>query len=70
LLLRTSCSFGFVVTSSVSIAALLPVFCYPIVPSVAVMLVAERIGPRCAWRAGNAPETTTAALAGVPFAPA
>ena len=37
-------SFGFVVTSSVSIAGVLLVFCYLIVPSVAAMLYAERIG--------------------------
>ena len=37
-------SFGFVVTSSVSIAGVLLVFCYLIVPSVAAMLFAERIG--------------------------
>src|SRR6202521_4723361 len=34
-------SFGFVVTSSVSIAGVLLVFCYLIVPSVAAMLYAE-----------------------------
>src|SRR5262245_21194100 len=37
-------SFGFVVTSSVSIAGVLLVFCYLIVPSVAAMLYAEGIG--------------------------
>ena len=41
-------SFGFVVTSSVSIAGVLLVFCYLIVPSVAAMLYADRIGPRLA----------------------
>jgi zinc/manganese transport system permease protein len=41
-------SFGFVVTRSVSIAGVLLVFCYLIVPSVAAMLFAERIGPRLA----------------------
>src|SRR5262245_47280849 len=39
-------SFGFVVTRSVAIAGVLLVFCYLIVPSVAAMLYAERIGPR------------------------
>ena len=43
-------SFGFVVTSSVSIAGVLLVFCYLIVPSVAAMLYADRIGARlAAW---------------------
>ncbi len=37
-------SFGFVVTSSVAIAGVLLVFCYLIVPSVAAMLYADRIG--------------------------
>src|SRR3954465_14399773 len=37
-------SFGFVVTSSVSIAGVLLVFCYLIVPSVAAMLYADTIG--------------------------
>src|ERR1700738_4239601 len=37
-------SFGFVVTSSVSIAGVLLVFCYLIVPSVAAMLYSDRIG--------------------------
>lgn len=48
-------SFGFVVTSSVSIAGVLLVFCYLIVPSVAAMLFAERIGPRLAigWTMGT-----------------
>ena len=41
-------SFGFVVTRSVAIAGVLLVFCYLIVPSVAGMLFAERIGPRLA----------------------
>ena len=41
-------SFGFVVTRSVAIAGVLLVFCYLIVPSVAAMLYAERIGPRLA----------------------
>lgn len=48
-------SFGFVVTSSVSIAGVLLVFCYLIVPSVAAMLYAERIGARLAigWTMGT-----------------
>lgn len=48
-------SFGFVVTSSVSIAGVLLVFCYLIVPSVAAMLFAEGIGPRLAigWTMGT-----------------
>src|SRR5512142_3238164 len=48
-------SFGFVVTSSVSIAGVLLVFCYLIVPSVAAMLFAERIGARLAigWTMGT-----------------
>ena len=41
-------SFGFVVTSSVSIAGVLLVFCYLIVPSVAAMLYAESSGRRLA----------------------
>jgi zinc/manganese transport system permease protein len=41
-------SFGFVVTSSVSIAGVLLVFCYLIVPSVAGMLFATRLGARLA----------------------
>jgi len=47
-------SFGFVVTSSVSIAGVLLVFCYLIVPSVAAMLYAEGIGRRLAigWSMG------------------
>jgi zinc/manganese transport system permease protein len=47
-------SFGFVVTSSVSIAGVLLVFCYLIVPSVAAMLYADRIGSRLAigWSMG------------------
>lgn len=49
-------SFGFVVTSSVAIAGVLLVFCYLIVPSVAAMLYADRIGPRLAigWTMGTA----------------
>src|SRR6266540_4475519 len=49
-------SFGFVVTSSVAIAGVLLVFCYLIVPSVAAMLYAERIGSRLAigWTMGTA----------------
>ena len=39
-------SFGFVVTSSVSIAGVLLVFCYLIVPSVAGMLYSDKVGPR------------------------
>jgi zinc/manganese transport system permease protein len=48
-------SFGFVVTSSVAIAGVLLVFCYLIVPSVAAMLYAERIGARLAigWAMGT-----------------
>jgi zinc/manganese transport system permease protein len=48
-------SFGFVVTSSVSIAGVLLVFCYLIVPSVAAMLYAETIGKRLAigWSMGT-----------------
>jgi len=48
-------SFGFVVTSSVSIAGVLLVFCYLIVPSVAAMLYAETIGRRLAigWTMGT-----------------
>ncbi len=48
-------SFGFVVTSSVSIAGVLLVFCYLIVPSVAAMLYADNIGPRLAigWTMGT-----------------
>ena len=47
-------SFGFVVTSSVAIAGVLLVFCFLIVPSVAAMLFAERLGPRLAlgWGMG------------------
>jgi len=41
-------SFGFVVTRSVSIAGVLLVFCYLIVPSVGGMLYSSRIGPRLA----------------------
>ncbi len=48
-------SFGFVVTSSVSIAGVLLVFCYLIVPSVAAMLYAKNIGRRLAigWTMGT-----------------
>jgi zinc/manganese transport system permease protein len=48
-------SFGFVVTSSVSIAGVLLVFCYLIVPSVAAMLYAASIGKRLAigWTMGT-----------------
>src|SRR5438128_3855406 len=48
-------SFGFVVTSSVAIAGVLLVFCYLIVPSVAAMLYADRIGQRLAigWSMGT-----------------
>jgi zinc/manganese transport system permease protein len=48
-------SFGFVVTSSVSIAGVLLVFCYLIVPSVASMLYSEHIGKRLAigWTMGT-----------------
>ena len=48
-------SFGFVVTSSVSIAGVLLVFCYLIVPSVGAMLYAQSIGKRLAigWTMGT-----------------
>jgi zinc/manganese transport system permease protein len=48
-------SFGFVVTSSVAIAGVLLVFCYLIVPSVAAMMFADRIGARLAigWTMGT-----------------
>ena len=48
-------SFGFVVTSSVAIAGVLLVFCYLIVPSVAAMMYADRIGTRLAvgWTMGT-----------------
>ena len=48
-------SFGFVVTSSVAVAGVLLVFCFLIVPSVAAMLFAERLGPRLAigWVMGT-----------------
>jgi len=48
-------SFGVMVTRSVSIAGVLLVFCYLIVPSVAAMLYADRIGPRLAigWTMGT-----------------
>jgi len=48
-------SFGFVVTRSVSIAGVLLVFCYLIVPSVAAMLYSEHIGRRLAigWTMGT-----------------
>jgi zinc/manganese transport system permease protein len=47
-------SFGFVVTSSVAIAGVLLVFSYLIVPSVAAMLFARRVGTRLAfgWSVG------------------
>ncbi len=47
-------SFGFVVTSSVSIAGVLLVFSYLIVPSVTAMLFSSRVGPRLAigWTMG------------------
>jgi zinc/manganese transport system permease protein len=47
-------SFGFVVTSSVSIAGVLLVFCYLIVPSVGAMLYADSVGKRLAigWSMG------------------
>lgn len=49
-------SFGLVVTSSVSIAGVLLVFAYLIVPSVAAMLVARRVSARLAvgWTMGVA----------------
>src|SRR2546425_3303348 len=48
-------SFGFVVTSSVSIAGVLLVFCYLVVPSVGAMLFADHIGKRLAigWTMGT-----------------
>src|SRR6202035_4256039 len=48
-------SFGFVVTSSVSIAGVLLGFCYLIVPSVGAMLYADSIGKRLAigWSMGT-----------------
>jgi len=48
-------SFGLVVTSSVSVAGVLLVFCYLIVPSVAAMLYADTIGRRLAigWTMGT-----------------
>src|SRR6058998_1918922 len=48
-------SFGFVVTSSVSIAGVLLVFCYLIVPSVAAMLYSDSVGKRLAigWTMGT-----------------
>jgi zinc/manganese transport system permease protein len=48
-------SFGLVVTSSVSIAGVLLVFCYLIVPAVAAMLYADTIGKRLAigWIMGT-----------------
>jgi zinc/manganese transport system permease protein len=48
-------SFGFVVTSSVSIAGVLLVFCYLIVPSVAAMLYSDHVGRRLAigWTMGT-----------------
>jgi zinc/manganese transport system permease protein len=48
-------SFGFVVTSSVSIAGVLLVFCYLIVPSVAAMIYSDSIGKRLAigWTMGT-----------------
>ena len=48
-------SFGFVVTRSVSIAGVLLVFCYLIVPSVGAILYSDRIGPRLAigWSMGT-----------------
>jgi len=48
-------SFGVVVTRSVSIAGVLLVFCYLIVPSVAAMLYAETVGRRLliGWTMGT-----------------
>ena len=48
-------SFGMVVTRSVSIVGVLLVFCYLIVPSVAAMLYADRVGSRLAigWTMGT-----------------
>jgi len=48
-------SLGFVVTRSVSIAGVLLVFCYLIVPSVAAMLYSQHIGRRLAigWTMGT-----------------
>jgi len=42
-------SFGFVVTSSVAIAGVLLVFSYLVVPSVAAMMFARRVGTRLAF---------------------
>lgn len=49
-------TFGVVVTSSVSIAGVLLVFAYLIVPSVAAMLFSTAVGPRLAigWAIGGA----------------
>ncbi|MBI5245643.1 MAG: metal ABC transporter permease [Elusimicrobia bacterium] len=49
-------TFGFVVTSSVSIAGVLLVFTYLIVPSVTAMLFSEKVGARLAigWSMGAA----------------
>lgn len=57
-------SFGFVVTSSVAIAGVLLVFCFLIVPSVAAMLFAVRLGPRLAigWTMGAAVSAAGVAL--------
>ncbi len=57
-------SFGFVVTSSVSIAGVLLVFCFLIVPSVAAMLFSERLGIRLliGWTMGVAVSAAGVAL--------
>ncbi|MBI5362471.1 MAG: metal ABC transporter permease [Planctomycetes bacterium] len=48
-------SLGFVVTSAVSIAGVLLVFSYLVIPAVVAMLFADRIGPRLAigWSVGT-----------------
>ena len=57
-------SFGFVVTSSVSIAGVLLVFSYLVIPSVVAMLFAEGIGARLAigWTVGTLVSATGVAL--------
>jgi len=48
-------SFGFVITSSVAIAGVFLVFSYLVIPSVAAMLLSERLGTRLAigWIGGS-----------------
>src|SRR5262249_56787517 len=59
-------SFGVVVTRSVSLAGVLLVFCYLIVPSVAAMLYSEHIGPRLAigWGMGSVVSALRVLLSG------